>query len=339
MATQTIKTVQKKPLSAEEKRRAGLRKKYVMYGLGAGVLLGGGYLLYNYLQDRAALNRSTQTPVIPPKEETNIIIQQNSSSFPLKRGSRGNLISMLQNALLAFGGEAANTIRSTSIRSGKTDGIFGPGTERALRAAGYTAIVSENDFSRLLSIGKAKADSGLVANQSNQVIAAELIKAANSRNLFATIAGLQKLQDVNQYIAVSNFFKGIRINGIRVTSLVNALLSVAFKSNESGKVKIRAEFRRIGLKQNSKGVWYIPGLGAIATWQDWKDYREDRQLFNIAIARRPTMLKAMNGDSIIPALNPNTVIGFVTGDHRGVTQILTQSGETVYAPSQNLKLI
>ncbi|MCG8323753.1 MAG: hypothetical protein MI921_29945, partial [Cytophagales bacterium] len=72
---------------------------------------------------------------------------------------------------------------------------------------------------------------------------------------------------------------------------------------------------------------------------EWKDYQNDRDQLSIAIVRKPTLLKTGKGNFIIPPLNPNTVIGYVIGDHKGITQIITKTGDTVYAPSQNLKLI
>lgn len=328
-------------------QQGGLRRNYIMYGLGAGALLGGGYLLYSYLQDRAVMNRSDRSlkpaapiPALPAGTQTQVIVNSNSRSFPLKKGTRGEIIKVLQKALLAMGGQAASHIRATSIKpDGTADGIFGSGMEKALRAAGFPVIVSESTFSKIIAAGRAKASSNVPSIKDNRSLANELIKAANDRNLFTTISGLQKIQDVTQYTAVSSHFKNIRILGVRVTSLVNALLSVAFKRNEPAKVKIRAEFHRIGLKQNADGVWYIPGLGEFATLQEWKNYQNDRDLLSLAIAQKPTLLKTGQGNFITPPLNPNTVIGYVTGDQKGITQIVTRSGETVYAPSQNLKLI
>lgn len=326
---------------SEVPRAGKLRRKYILYGLGAGALLGGGYLLYSYLQDRAAISRpNVPTPILPANPQTQVIVQSNSHSFPLKKGARGEIIKVLQNALLATGGQAASHIKATSLRpDGTPDGIFGGGTEKALRAAGYPVVVSESTFSKLIASGRAKTGSNGSSIQSDRAIANELIKAANDRNAFAVLAGLQKIKDIRGYSAVSSHFKNIRILGVRVTSLVNALLSVAFKRNEPAKVKIRAEFRRIGLKQNADGVWHIPGLGELATWQEWKAYQNDRDLLSIAIVRKPTLLKTGGGNFITPPLNPDTVIGYVTGDHKGITQIITKTGETVYAPSQNLKLI
>ena len=307
-------------------------QQYILYGLGTGILLGGGYLVYNLLQDINASKRSTVQPVV--NQEVKQIIQVNKENFPLKNGSKGNLVAMLQKALIAMGGQAASHIRSTSIKpNGEVDGVFGRGTENALEAAGYAKIVFESDFSKIVGKNSTSSIQTNAITISHKAIADEIIDAANRKNLFAVLAGLQKIKDVSQYSSVSAYFMNQRISGTRVTSLVNALLSVAFANNEPAKVKIRAEFSRIGLKQNTGGVWFLSGFGSL------QGYEADANILKMAITKRPTLLKNGNGQVIHPLLNPDTLIGYVTNEHKGVLQILTKSGESVYAPAHNLKLI
>ena len=307
-------------------------QQYILYGLGTGILLGGGYLVYNLLQDINASKRSTVQPVV--NQEVKQIIQVNKENFPLKNGSRGSLVAMLQKALIAMGGQAASHIRSTSLKpNGEVDGVFGRGTENALEAAGYAKVIFESDFSKIVGKNSTSSIQTNAITTSNKAIADEIIAGANRQNLFAVLAGLQKIKDVSQYSSVSAYFMNQRISGTRVTSLVNALLSVAFANNEPAKVKIRAEFSRMGLKQSAGGVWSLSGFGSL------QGYEADAKLFKMAITKRPTLLKNGNGQVIHPLLIPETLIGYVTNEHKGVLQILTKSGESVYAPAQNLKLI
>ncbi|WP_299221283.1 hypothetical protein [uncultured Aquimarina sp.] len=318
----------------KNKKKSLSQKQIVMIGLGGGVALGLGYLAYNHFRNKAATRRSfTNDPITIPSEGTittpNLPIAA-SGSFPVKRGARGALVSMIQNALLVKGGQAAMIIKETSFKNGRVDGIFGKGTERALRAAGFPSAITQSIFTSL--VGKNNA-SGFDAAS----ISREIIEAANKRNLFGVLGGLKKINSVDQYQQVSTFFQGVRIAGIRVTSLVNALLSVAFKQKELEKIKIRSEFRRMGLKQNARGVWFIPGLGTIGAFDN-----NDNQInneWNLAIAVKPTLLKAIDGSFIVPELTPNTVVGYITGMENGTTRILTQSGETVFAPTRNLSSI
>lgn len=321
-----------------KKQQTDLRKKYIVYGLGAGAVLGGGYLLYNYLQDRQGMQRGQGLTVnnIIPTLPASLPRTTSSSYFPLKSGSKGELVEQLQQGLLRLGGEAASHIRSTSIRpDGTPDGVFGGGTEKALRAAGYSTSVSESTFSKIVgSSSVAQSSAG-----SSKTIADELINSANSQNLFAAVNALKQMQNTSDYLAVRSHFATARVGGVRVTSPVNALLSVAFKTNEPAKVKIRAEFARMGLKQSPTGTWALSGLGTLETMEDLQSYMKNSRVLDVAITRKPTMLRNGKGDYMLPAIPTRTVVGYLANDLKGVAQIITENGVTVYAPSQNLKLI
>jgi len=307
---------------------ANQQKRILMIGIGGGVVAGLGYLAYSFFTNRATMANSFPFP-----NGTNDTIQNtNTSEFPIKKGARGHLVSQIQNALLAKGGQAALIIKETSFRNGLVDGVFGRGTERALRAAGFPSALTQLQFNNL--IRKTVRASGFNASG----IASEIKAAANTKNLFGALNGLQKIRTVDQYKSVSAFFQGIRIAGIRVSSLVNALLSVAFANKELEKIKIRAAFKRIGLKQDAKGVWFIPNLGTTAGAFDTTSHQMVQE-WNVAIAAKPTLLRSDDGAIILPELLPQTVIGYITGIENGITRILTQSGETVYAPSKNLNTL
>lgn len=326
--------------SIEKKNHRGLVKKkipqrtYLLYGLGIGAMLGGGYLLYNYWRNRASLQRELETSVstlTPSGAFTTTLIPSvtiNRNEFPLRKGASGVLVKEVQKALLAMTGKPSLIIRETSFKNGQPDGIFGSGTEHALRAAGYPTALTENSFSTL--IAKNTAVGGSEAGD----IAREVIEAANKQNLFGVLSGLKKIPSVEGYKRVSMYFQNIRVLGIRVTSLVNALLSVAFKDKELEKEKIRAEFSRMGLKQQPDGVWYIPASGPLGNFDD--AYERTQQEWQMAMAYKATLLRSGDGTFIVPEVLPNTVIGYVTGNTNGVTRILTQSGETVFSPSRNI---
>lgn len=323
---------------AELKRKEELKRKYIIYGIGAGALLGGGYLLFNYLQDRQLMRRGQQSltvnNILPniPKPSNPRPARRNG--FPLKRGSKGSLVRQLQSSLLKKGGSAASIIKATSMKpDGSFDGAFGPGTERALRAAGFAATVGQQLFDQIVS-GSSISSSA----KNNQETARELTRAAQSKNLFATLVALRKMGDKNDYLSVKSHMRNVRVNGVRVTSPVNALLSVAFRTNEPAKVKIRAEFRRMGLKQNARGIWTLSGLGELALMPA-SQYNRDSQTLDMVMTDRPTLLKNEVGDFLLPALEPNMLIGYLTDHSNGVAEILTENGMTVYAPSQNLKTL
>ena len=313
-----------------QKRKIGKQpmsqKKILMYGVGGGLVLGLGYLAYSYFKNKAANSRAAE-PILP-KEVSPIIPTPIFSGFPLQSGSRGTMVTMVQQALLNKGGQPALIIKETSFKNGKPDGVFGKGTERALRAAGFPSVLTQTIFTNL--VGNSGKDTAIEAG----AIAKELISSANRQNLFGVLSNLQKITSVSQYQQVSTYFQNVRILGTRVTSLVNALLSVAFKRKELEKVKIRAEFRRMGLQQNAKGVWFVPTMGYLGAFDAQSN--QIAHQWNLAVVEKPTLLKAEDGSFIVPELQQGTVVGYITGMENGVTRILTQSGETVYAPTQNL---
>ena len=324
------------------KKRGG-KQKVVAYAAATGAVLGLGYLAFNYFQNKAASGRAVG-PVTPAASSASsgalpLVVLQNKQQFPLHNGAKGSLVILLQKALLAIGGSARALIEKTSMRGNVPDGVFGAGTAKALLAAGYSAVVSLSDFERLLSMTRAGESSSTVFTSSNQSLAAAIIKAANARHLFAVLGSLQKISDPSQYSAVSSYFRNVRVLGTRVSSLVNALLSVAFVNNALAKVKIKAEFRRIGLLENSTGVWRLPSLGSIDTPSAFKTYVKAQHLYALAITDKPTLLKTADGTFITPPLNPNTLVGYVTNQHNGITRIIAPSGSVVFAPSNNLKLL
>ncbi|WP_108866861.1 peptidoglycan-binding domain-containing protein [Aquimarina aquimarini] len=325
------KTTRKRPLKKKVATKPLSQKAVLMYGIGGGLVLGLGYLVYSHLKNRAAVNRTAQQPITTTSPDTIIanptLPRVASNQFPLRKGTSGALVRMLQNTLLKKGGQSAMIIRETSFKNGKVDGVFGRGTQRALQAIGFPSALTESNFTTL--VGKTTNLTFPAAG-----IAKEIINAANSQNLFGVLSGLKKITSVSQYQQVSTFFQNVRILGTRVSSLVNALLSVAFKNKQLEKVKIRAAFRKMGLKQNAKGIWFIPGMGNLDSFD--KNTDQITQEWNLAIAETPTLLQTEDGSFIVPQLVPGTVVGYITGMRRGMTRILTQSGETVYAPSENL---
>ncbi len=333
MKTQTVAVRQTK--NKKTKKQAD-QKKYVMYGLGVAALISGGYLAYNYLRNRKVTARGNITPITPPTPRgivtSPVLPVVSSGSFPLRRGARGSLVQMVQKALLEKGGQAGLIIKETSFRNGKPDGIFGRGTERALRAAGFPSAITQSTFTALVGSVDKVPFGALGAGG----IAKELIDAANKRNLFGVLRGLKKIASPEEYKQVSVFFQNVRILGTRVSSLVNALLSVAFRNKDLEKVKIRAEFRRMGLKQNTRGIWFVPGLEGTDSDMDRSNAT---QQWNLAVAEKPTLLKAEDGSFILPEVQPNTIVGYITDIENGMTRILTQSGETVYAPTHNLSVM
>ncbi len=189
-------------------------------------------------------------PTIPvtPKER---------DDFPLKRGSKGDKVKLLQQALLD------NYGKSILPRYG-ADGDFGSEMLVALKKLNLPSTVDENVFNVLVK--------GSGTNTTKDDTAKQLYDAAIAKNLSKVMTLLKKIRNKDDYSTVSSSFKTYRINGVRQT-LVNGLLN-SF-TDEKQKQQIRLEFTRMGLQYDGN-KWSLSGLDGIAiiTKQStmvWKD--------------------------------------------------------------------
>ena len=137
-------------------------KKVVAYVIIAVLLIGGGYFVYSYFSDKAAVKPGVAQklpPNVPPAKQAN----NTETGFPLKSGSRNDYVKQLQAALGVT-----------------TDGIFGPITLAALQAqANTSAIASYNQLQTIIaSISSSNTSASAVAQRESQ--AADLITAGQS---------------------------------------------------------------------------------------------------------------------------------------------------------------
>ncbi|MCZ8214847.1 MAG: hypothetical protein O9262_01340, partial [Cyclobacteriaceae bacterium] len=241
------------PKKSQGKKSAVKPAKVFIYALALAALGGGGYLVYDRIK-RKKLAEQNQLPsdnndtiiinnTLPASFSTitSRILSSASDSFPLKRGSRGTRVIMLQQAL-------AKTTPSIMI-----DGQFGPQTAGALKTAGYPEIVDEILFNKIT--GSAKGSVQVVFNPS--ALAESLYKGAQAKNLAQVMDILKQLKSVTEYSAVNEYYKK---QSFISKTIVTDLLEYAFKSNEAAKVQVRNEFLRIGLKVSSAGTWSLQGI-------------------------------------------------------------------------------
>ncbi len=162
-----------------------------------------------------------------------------SSNFPLKKGSRGENVRLLQQALITKYG------KSILPRYG-ADGDFGTETLAALKKAGLPDTVTESTFNVLTQGTRPDTTS----------IGKDLYNAASSKNYTKAIALLKQLQSVEDYTKASEEFKQYRLGSVRQT-LVNGLLNTF--TSTSQKESIRMEFLRIGLQYDGN-KWSLSGF-------------------------------------------------------------------------------
>jgi hypothetical protein len=299
------------PKKSQGKKGAAKTKVFI-YALALAALGGGGYLVYDRIK-RKKLAEQNQLPsdtndtiiinnTLPASFSTftSKVLSLASDSFPLKRGSRGTRVTMLQQAL-------AKTTPSIMI-----DGQFGPQTAGALKTAGYPEIVDETLFNKIT--GSTKSSVQVVFNPS--ALAESLYKGAQAKNLAQVMDILKQLKSVTEYSAVNEYYKK---QSFISKTIVTDLLEYAFKSNEAAKVQIRNEFLRIGLKVSSTGTWSLQGI----------------RLYKDLVTIRETVVTDAKNNRI--PVRRNTILGDELEVANGMTWFKSIDNSILKVPTQDVK--
>lgn len=187
-----------------------------------------------YAPSSSSGNRTATTTVSNPSNTTNT-----TSSFPLKKGSRGELVKALQQALI-------NKYGSQVLPRYGADGDFGSETAAALEKLKLPSVLDQSTYN------------SIVQKQSfDQSATAQKIYDAIVKNDFnAALALLKTIGNRDAYRDTSNAILNYRINGVHQT-LVNAMLNTFTKDEQ--KQAIRFEFTRMGLQYDGK-QWSLSGF-------------------------------------------------------------------------------
>jgi hypothetical protein len=178
-------------------------------------------------------------------------VVERSDDFPLKKGSKGEIVKKLQEALITKYG------KQTLPKYG-ADGDFGSETTNALIKLGLPTTINESTFNVIVQ-GIPSVNPGTVGK--------DLYNATVSKDFNKTITLLKSLKSVDDYSAANEQFKQNRINGVHQT-IVNGLLNTF--AADSQKQKIKFEFLRMGLqfdgsKWSLSGIDGLPIVTAIST--------------------------------------------------------------------------
>lgn len=187
---------------------------------------------------------NSSKPKAPPKITYTPTVYKETSEFPLKRGSKGEKVQQLQEALIAKYG------KSILPRYG-ADGDFGSETVNALKKLGLPASIDQSTFNVLVQKSSSSSNSGSLGN--------DLYKAAIAKDLTKVVNLLKGITDKDGYTAANEVFKTNRINGVRQT-IVNGLLNLFVKEDQ--KQKIKFEFLRMGL-QFDGDKWSLSGFDGL----------------------------------------------------------------------------
>jgi peptidoglycan hydrolase-like protein with peptidoglycan-binding domain len=296
-------------------RTKGVRPaKVFVYALALAALGGGGYLVYDRMkkkkfgeQNQVPSDKTSDTIIINNNSlpvsyasMTSRLVSSGTDSFPLKKGSRGSRVTMLQQAL-------SKTTPSILI-----DGIFGSQTAGALKAAGYPEVVDETLFNKIIGSGSTSLQ--IIFNPST--LASSLYKAAQAKNLSEVVNVLRQLKSVTDYSSVNEYYKK---QSFIAKTIVTDLLEYAFKSNEAAKDQVRNEFLRMGLKVNSSGTWSLQGLS----------------LYKDLITIRATIVTDSRNNRI--PVRRNTILGDEMEVANGMTWFRSVDNSILKVPTQDVK--
>jgi hypothetical protein len=192
---------------------------------------------------------TTQPKTIYKPKTISTVAPVSTDAFPLKKGSKGNNVRLLQEALIAKYGKSI-------LPKYGADGDFGTETTNALKKAGLPATINESTFNVLTQATKVDGAS----------LGKDLYNATVAKNYTKALSLLKKMQTSEDYSSANETFKQDRINGVRQT-IVNGLLSTF--TTDTQKQQIKFEFLRIGL-QFDGNKWSLSGFDgkSIVTVED-----------------------------------------------------------------------
>lgn len=295
--------------NAQTKTRKSIRPSRVfVYALAIAALGGGGYLAYDRLKRKKFSENASESNAdtiivnnsLPASYNTSYTSVAVNDNFPLKRGSRGTRVMMLQQAF------------AKATPGIMVDGQFGPQTAGALKKAGYPEVVDQALFNKITG-----TNNGVLQVVFNPgAIAVDLYKAAQGKNLGGVTLMLRQIKSVSDYSSVNEYYKK---QSFISRTIVTDLLDYAFKNEQAAKEQIKNEFLRIGLKVNSSGTWSLQGI----------------RLYKDLITIRETVVTDSKNNKI--PVRRNTILGDEMEEANGMTWFRSVDNSILKVPSQDVK--
>ena len=287
--------------------------KVFIYALALAALGGGGFLVYDRVKRKKQGDESTNadsgTIIINNNLPTGIstasrLLSSSTSrndNFPLKRGSQGERVKTLQQALL-------KTSPGILI-----DGQFGPQTASALKTAGYAELVDQTLFNKITG------DTGAMTLFFNpSTLATSLYNAAQAKDLMGVLSSLKQMKSVTEYSSVNEYYKKQTLIS---KTIVTDLLEYVFKYDEPAKAQIKNEFLRIGLKVNTTGTWSLQGI----------------RLYKDLITIRETVVTDTKNNKI--PVRRSTILGDEIEVSNGLTWFKSIDNSILTVPTQDVKYV
>jgi len=225
-----------------------------------------------------------------------------ASDFPIKKGSRGEKVRALQQALISKFG-------ATILPKYGADGQYGTELEKALKAKGVPTVIDEATWKILTQVDTTD-------------LATKLYNAAKSRNFPDTVAALKQIRSPQDYKMVSEQIKSKpNMTKFSNNSLVNTLFEVFTSADQ--KQTLQLEFHRMKLVHDGT-KWTIP---------ETVDGIEAKQI----IAARPTKvwIKASHPVNV----GANTILGNEVVSGNGITMFDTVDGFRMYVMTSHVRYL
>ena len=121
------------------------KRRTILIGLGVLGTGVAGFLGWNYWKNKKKANQEEDTSSLTETTSTTTAASRNDD-FPLKRGSKGNRVTLLQNALVKKYG--AGILPKYGV-----DGMFGKEVEAALVKAKMPTTINEANYSKIVGGG------------------------------------------------------------------------------------------------------------------------------------------------------------------------------------------
>lgn len=292
------------------------RTKYLLLGVGVIAVGTGGYFLYNkmkkdkeeraskdYKEDVVQNDAPSYSPPKTPKAP-----KVKPSDYPLKKGSKGELVKQLQSAIIEKFG-------SKTLPKYGADGYFGKELQTALSTNKYPVEIDKEQFLDIIKNSKKQTDDKKPEETkiSPEAIASLIYTGCVKRDINGTLKGLWKIKNVTHYIKVNERFKKLEFGQLSMT--IPTALSRIF-TDETNRKKYRAQLYRIGLKwRNEK--WALAGVDEmrIKSIKNARVFRTNGNFFDV-----PT----------------NTLLGKFIRAKNGLTQFLTPDNMTFFVTSHSI---
>lgn len=318
-----------KSKSASKRGKPGQMKgsKVFLYALGVAALGGGAYLLYDKVKQKSVSSDSSDDSdtAVTPSTASNLPAKSSNSfatslvrklkntlndGFPLKQGSKGDKVTALQQALSNILGPAAMKMY------GGVDGQFGPGTMKALKQAGYPAVIDESAFNKIT--GATSASTAVQVSLNASTTADALYRSAQDKDVDGILEQLKKIKNASDYSAVNTYYKK---HGFISKTIVTDLLNFVFKDDDATKAVLRNEFKRIGLKSDESGHWSLQGI---------------TQYHDIVTLRNTFVIDPSNNRILVKS---NVILGDEVDVQNGLTWFRSVENEILKVPTQDIKTL